>query len=267
MYLKFIERNLRIYLKDKVGIFFSFLGMFISLIIYIFFLRTNLIDPLPTIAHADKFTDTWMVAGLISIVALTTPLNAFGQKMEDRKNHKLNDFKVNNDLKANSLNWLYTLTAIIEGAVSTIVFTILCFGYLSIRYNENAFNKEFVLTLLFNLLLITFSANFFALVTKYLRTMSSFSALSTILGTLAGFLSGTYIVYDALPNFMRNIVNFWPGYQIAAITRSEMMHEFTTTTPQNVLVALGVSSNIEKAILVVIGATIVSMVLNQLSRE
>ena len=97
--------------------------------------------------------------------------------------------------------------------------------------------------------------------------MSSFSALSTILGTLAGFLSGTYIVYDALPNFMRNIVNFWPGYQIAAITRSEMMHEFTTTTPQNVLVALGVSSNIEKAILVVIGATIVSMVLNQLSRE
>ena len=94
MYKKFIQRNLLIYIKDKTGIFFSFLGMFISLFIYIFFLRSNMISSLSRIDNIDRFVDTWMVAGLISIVSITSTLNAFGQKLEDKKDRRIDDFIV-----------------------------------------------------------------------------------------------------------------------------------------------------------------------------
>ncbi|RRG18748.1 hypothetical protein D3P96_01830 [Weissella viridescens] len=262
MYAKLIKRNLLIYTHDKMGIFFSFLGMFISLLIYIFFLRNNLIASLSRVEHVGKFVDTWMVAGLISIVALTTTLNAFGQEMEDRRNNKLDDFSVNSGLRLSAIKWIYTLTAIIEGLVSTIIFAVICFGYLSIRYSENAFNGHFWMSILFNSLLVVFSANFFTLISSCLSTMASFSALSAIVGTLAGFLSGTYIVYDALPKFMQTVLNYWPGYEIAAITRNEMMHGISSGVPNRVLDALGVSSNIGRAMAIVTIGTIICLVIN-----
>lgn len=114
MYKRFIWRNLLLYTKDRLGIFFSFLGMFISLFIYIFFLRSNLIGEFKDIANISKFIDTRMVAGLISIVAVTSPLNAFVQKLEDMATNRLDDFIVNDNLQANKIDKLYTLTSIMR---------------------------------------------------------------------------------------------------------------------------------------------------------
>lgn len=141
---QFIQRNILIFIKDKVGIFFSFLGMVISLVIYIFFLRSNLVDSLTGINHSEQFIDTWMISGLISIVSMTSTLIAFGQKLEDKKNNRLDDFIVNSQIKSNTINQLYTLTSVMEGIVSTFIFSLICYAYLSLTYHYNAYNVTFL---------------------------------------------------------------------------------------------------------------------------
>lgn len=260
MYKKLIQRNLLIYIKDKTGIFFSFLGMFISLFIYIFFLRSNMISSLSRIDNIDRFVDTWMVAGLISIVSITSTLNAFGQKLEDKKDRRIDDFIVNGKLSLAALNRLYTCISIIEGALSTFIFSLICFGYLSLKYSYNAFNMHFVIVFMFSILLIIFSSLVFSFVTEFLKTYSSFSSLSAIVGTLTGFFSGTYIIYGELPNFMQNILRIWPGYQIAAVTRHEITKSIKIETPSSVLSSLGISSDWQKAMMVtIVAVAIVSL--------
>lgn len=260
MYLNFIKRNIQIYLKDKTGIFFSLLGMLISLIIYVFFLRSNLISSLSGIGHVNKLVDIWMIAGLISIVSMTTPLNAFGQKLEDKKNNRLNDFVVNNNFSLASLDTLYVITAIIEGVFSTIIFMFICFGYLYMQYKESLFNSNVLVVIFYSILLIIFSSLLFSLITSWLTSTSSFSSLSAIVGTLAGFFSGTYIVYGDLPNFMQQVLDVWPGFQIAATIRNKMLGLTGVNVPKNVLDSLGVVSNSETAILITLIAMAICVV-------
>lgn len=250
MYKRFIWRNLLLYTKDRLGIFFSFLGMFISLFIYIFFLRSNLIGEFKDIANISKFIDTWMVAGLISIVAVTSPLNAFVQKLEDMATNRLDDFIVNDNLQANKIDKLYTLTSIIEGTLSTMVFSIVCFTYLLIKYQFNVFDIRIIEVLLFNSFLVIVSSLIFSFITDFLKTTSSFSSLSAIVGTLAGFFSGTYIIYGEFPKFMQNFLNIWPGYQIAAITREKLISGINVKIPLGTLVSLGVSFEYSKSMLI-----------------
>lgn len=252
MYKKIIKRNLFIFINDKVGIMFSFLGMFISLFIYIFFLRSNLIASLSGIYKIERFIDTWMIAGLISIVATTSTLSAFGQKLEDEKNMKLNDFIVNGKLTSGKINYLYIGTSIIEGFISTLIFSLVCFGYLSLKYHYNAFDMNFFILIIFVTILIIFSSLMFSLITAFLKTASSFSSLSAIVGTLTGFFSGTYITYGELPNFMQNILKFWPGYQIAAIARNEMIKSINIKISNQVINLLGISSDWKYAIILTI---------------
>lgn len=245
--------------------------MFISLIIYVFFLRSNLINSLSGIAHINRFVDTWMIAGLISIVSMTSSLNAFGQKLEDQKSNRLNDFEVNNNFNVTVINMLYVVTAIIEGAVSTIIFTVICFGYLFIQYKETLISSDMWVVIFYSMLLIVFSSLLFSLITSCLTSTSSFSSLSAIVGTLSGFFSGTYIVYGDLPKFMKQVLDIWPGFQIAAIIRDKMLGSADVKVPKAVLDSLGISSNSEIAILTTLIAmfvcVIVSLFFNMISKK
>lgn len=106
-----------------------------------------MISSLSRIDNIDRFVDTWMVAGLISIVSITSTLNAFGQKLEDKKDRRIDDFIVNGKLSLAALNRLYTCVSIIEGALSTFIFSLICFDYLSLKYSYNAFNMHLLLCL------------------------------------------------------------------------------------------------------------------------
>ena len=168
--------------------------MFIILLIYLFFLRENLISNFKGIAHIDQYIDSWMLDGLISIVAVTTALSMFGQKIEDKRLHKIDDFRINRQLNENQVSLLYIISAMLEGIISTSIFMVICYGYLSLNYQINLFNLPFLRSLLLAYLLVIFSCTLLNLLTVFLNTISAFSGLSSLVGTLTGFLSGTYIV-------------------------------------------------------------------------
>src|SRR5699024_385469 len=63
------------------------------------------------------------------------------------------------------------------------------------------------------------------LVTSYLKTMSAFSGLSTIVGTLIGFLAGIYIPIGILPSYVQKVIVLFPTTQSTVLLRDLFMVE------------------------------------------
>ena len=57
---------------------------------------------------------------------------------------------------------------------------------------------------------------------SFVRTAGAYSALSTIVGTILGFLAGAYIPVGALPEGVRTVVSALPFMQAALPIRQEM---------------------------------------------
>ncbi|MEO5286240.1 hypothetical protein [Limosilactobacillus allomucosae] len=235
---KLIYRNLLLYYKSISNVFFSFLGMLISLVIYIFFLKNNLVDSLNNVPNAAKMVDTWMVAGLISIVAITSPLSAFAQKVEDKDSKGLYDILINSRFSLYKVNILYIFTAIIEGMISTIIFSGICYAYLISQYKYELTVDNLIIIILYIVCLVLFASSLFSIITLFINS-TSFSSLSAIVGTLAGFLSGSYIVIGSLPKTVQNILKYWPGFEIAGLLRNRLM-PLSNNVPSTVSKSLGV---------------------------
>lgn len=60
---------------------------------------------------------------------------------------------------------------------------------------------------------------------SFLRTGSSFSTLSIIVGTLIGFLTGIYVPVGILPTGIQYIVKFFPFSHISILFRDLLMKE------------------------------------------
>ncbi|MEO5920193.1 MAG: ABC transporter permease, partial [Pseudolysinimonas sp.] len=65
-----------------------------------------------------------------------------------------------------------------------------------------------------------------AFVISFVRTQGAFSALSTIVGTVLGFLCGAYIPVGSLPESVANVINSLPFAQSSMIVRQQ----FTATS-------------------------------------
>ena len=82
--LAIVGRNLRIFFRDALNVFFSLLGAVILFGLYTLFLgnlqTTDLTDALPgaTTAGVQAYVDSWMFAGIVLITTVTTGLGALG---------------------------------------------------------------------------------------------------------------------------------------------------------------------------------------------
>ena len=85
-----------LFFKDKTSVFFSFMAVFVVLGLYVCFLGDMMIQPLkqdfPDTAR--ELSDTWIMAGTLGIVSLTTSLSVLGIIIEDKSRSILNDFYI-----------------------------------------------------------------------------------------------------------------------------------------------------------------------------
>ncbi|HOO43971.1 MAG TPA: ABC transporter permease, partial [Bacillota bacterium] len=78
MIINLIKRNLRLYFRDKATVFFSMLGVFIIILLYLTFLGDMMVsyavDEFEGVPGIDiRFMmDSWIMAGVISVATITT---------------------------------------------------------------------------------------------------------------------------------------------------------------------------------------------------
>lgn len=225
----FIRRNMKMFVRDRVAFFLSFLSVIILLILYKVFLAQLQIDGIKEAMHVEKapsnvikLVNLWLNSGLITITCMTSTLGAYGVSEEDRQYGRIDDFKVTT-MGKNKLEISYMISAIVIGFFTTLALYVL--GTV-ILIGGDALLIGIVPTL--KVMFIIFIGCTLALTLIYpfmyfINTNTQFATFSTIVGTAIGFLTGVYISIGSLSKFVGNIVTWFPLTQINAILKQTLM--------------------------------------------
>lgn len=219
-------RNLRLFFRDPMNVFFSLLGALIVFLLYVLFLgslqESSITDAIPDADPAliSGFVDSWMFGGILALTTMTASLGALGVFVEDAASGRFRDFLVS-PLRRGQLVLGYLASAFIIGMAITLVVLIIALVYLwlvtDVVLSVGAVSRSVGWIALST---AAFTA-LWAFVVSFLRSIGAFSALSTIVGTVAGFVAGAYIALGLFPDAVREAVSALPFAQSAMLLRTE----------------------------------------------
>ncbi|MGX6429628.1 ABC transporter permease [Levilactobacillus yonginensis] len=220
--LAMIKRNLLLYFRDRSGVFFSLLGALISFILYLVFLKQNMLTSWQRVPHAKLLLDTWLIGGTLAITGITTTLTSLSLMVNDKEKHVTADLELT-DAGPFRLFTSYLCSATIIGTLMQAVMLIIMWGnfYLTdgVTLGSSTVGKVLGLMVISSLLATMVNA----VIISGVHAVNTLNKLATIVGTAAGFLVGTYMPIGILPTFAQDLVKFVPGSYVAALYRQYLM--------------------------------------------
>ncbi len=225
-----VGRNLRLFFRDRMAVFFSLLAALILFALYTLFLGQLQTDdlqesfPAATAREVKAFVDSWMFAGIVSMTAITTGLGALGVHVEDAATGRFRDFLVS-PIRPAQLVLGYFLSALIVALSMT--FVILAVSLLYLWAVDGVVVSFDALVRATGIVVVT-AAAFSALsafVTSFVASPGAYAALSTIVGTVLGFLTGAYIPVGSFPAAVQTVVSVLPFAQASMLMRQELAAE------------------------------------------
>lgn len=223
-------RNLRLFLRDPGAVFFSFLSPLVLLGLYVLFLGSlqvdNLVEQLPNAPVEDihGFVDAWVLAGTAIVATLTTGLAALTVFVDDSASGRFKDFLVS-PVRRWELVVGYLAASFIVAFVMSMIVVAAGQLFLLTQGQATMSPSDWLRTTgCIALSAAAFSA-ISSFVVTFLNSSGGFSALSTVVGTLIGFLAGAYIPPGTLPTAVVNIMNSLPFAHSAMLFRGPMVGE------------------------------------------
>lgn len=228
-------RNLRIYFRDYMTIFYSLLSMFITIALMVFFLGDANAGSIESVLaqfpgrnaasdseNAKLLILVWTGAGILSINAVTVTLACFSNLIEDRKHGRLNAIYT-----APVRRGIISLSYIVYAWVASVivcVFTLAVFEAIAAGKGMPLFSVMVHLKLLGIICVNSwaFSALMF-LLALLIKTNGAWGAVGTVVGTLVGFFGGIYFPIGALSSGIQNVIKCFPVIYSASAFRKVMM--------------------------------------------
>lgn len=221
-----VHRNLRLFFRDRMNVFFSLLGAIILFVLYTLFLARLQIDGLgETFPDASDqeiraFVDSWMFAGIVMLTTITTGLGALASLVQDGESGRFRDFLVS-PVRPWQLVLGYLTAAVLVSILMSMLVLVLSILYLGI-VDDSWLSAETIarvagITVLCS---VSFTA-LSAFVVSFIRTSAAFSGLATVIGTVLGFVAGAYIPVGSLPDAVASTINALPFAQGAMLLRRE----------------------------------------------
>jgi len=221
-----IKRNMKVYFRDKVSVFFSFLSIIIIVMLYALFLGNIQVDSIRHAAgdvpDARYLVDTWIMAGILAVSTITISLGALGTMVDDKHKKIMRDFVVA-PLKKSRVVASYILSTWIITVIVGLFTLILAEAYIFAAGGELVTFFE-LLEILGILMLCIFSSScimFF--IASFIRTSNAFATLSTIIGTMIGFMAGIYVPIGILPSAVQSVIKVIPVSHGASLFRQILM--------------------------------------------
>ena len=225
-----ISRNRKVYTRDRLAFFMSFLSVIILILVYQVFLGQIQIDAIKEALGSDtassdtiKMVNYWLISGLTTIISMTSTLGAFGVMVSDKEKKLSEDFKVS-PISNFKVELSYAIFAILFGIILTMfscVFAIGIFNGLSslLDYSVMDYLKIFGIVSLSTVL----SAAIVLPILAFIRTSSAFTTLSTIVGTFIGFISGVYLSIGSVGKTLQQVMTWFPMTQVNALLKQVLM--------------------------------------------
>lgn len=220
-------RNLRLYFRDRMNVFFSLLAALILFLLYTLFLGNQqtigLTESFPQASEQDikGFVDSWMFAGIVGITVITAGLGAMNVFVEDSASGRFRDFLVS-PISRGQLVLGYLLAAVVIALMVTTLVLVASLAYLYFVDDVTLTAARLARTYGYLVLSCLAFGALSALAVSFVRTPGAYSALSTLVGTILGFAAGSYIPVGAFPEGVRSIVTALPFMQASMVVRQEM---------------------------------------------
>ena len=225
-----VGRNLRLFFRDRMNVFFSLLGAIVLFLLYVLFLANvqaqALAATLPQAEVGDiqAFVDSWMFAGIVLLTTVTTGLGALSVLIEDGESGRFRDFLVSPIPRWNIVLGYLLAAAIVSLIVSLVVLAVSILYLGVVRGSWLPLDEALRAAGIVALSSIAFAA-VWSFVASFVRTTGAFSALSAIVGTLMGFVAGAYLPIGLLPTAVGDGLNALPFAQAGVLLRQAFTAE------------------------------------------
>ena len=220
-----IKRNIKIFVRDRMAFFLSLLSVFILLILYKVFLGQIQIDGIKEAmgsknASSDVVTmvNYWLVSGLVIITSMSSTLGAYGVSVDDRQHHRVDDFMLTL-LSPIKIEICYMISAILIGSLITFLLYVIS---IIVLIGGGGLLIGFMATVKLMLLILCSSTISLLIVYPFMyfiKTNAQFSAFSTIIGTIIGFLTGVYISIGSVSEPIKNIITWFPLTPLGSLVK------------------------------------------------
>lgn len=228
MIFSLIQRNNKIFFRNKTQVFFSFLAVVIVIGLYVIFLQKLQLDSIeahiPITSEIKVMVNEWMVSGVISITAVTTTLSVFSLYIKDLETKISADF-LSTTLSRISIQFSYCISSLLIGFILTMFAYICCQIFIVVSGGTwlpwHATLQ--VIGLIILSVLLSSVLNLF--IVSFIQSQAAFATANTIVGTLIGFLCGVYVPMGVLPEFVQKFIQFFPVSHTTVLLRQVFMEQ------------------------------------------
>lgn len=238
-----IKRNILIYMRDRGTVFYSILSTLIILGLMILFLgdmnSRDIVYALEQMggardaeadrANADYLIMMWTLAGILVSNTVTVTMTVMGCMIEDERDKRLASFYVA-PVKRFYVALSYIFSAWLIGIMMCLLTLAVFQGYLAVT-GQALLSGTAWLQLSGMIVLNSFVyASAAYLLALFVHSMSAWSGLLTVIGTLVGFVGAVYLPMGALPEKVADVLKCLPVLHGAAMMRVVCTKEAVETT-------------------------------------
>jgi multidrug/hemolysin transport system permease protein len=217
-----IKRILLLFFRDKANVFFSLLAVFIIIGLYVLFLGNIMEQDLHAVLGfaSDKIglvAASLMLAGMVAVVSVTSCLGALSISIADKQN-AAKDF-LTSPVSRGKITFSYMLGSGVVGLTMTVFALVLCLAYIAAKGGALPGALDCAYLFLTAILSVLCGNSLVFFICFFLKSQNAFTALSTIIGTLIGFLMGIYIPIGSFPNAVQWVIKCFPMTHAASMFR------------------------------------------------
>ncbi len=221
--ISFAKRNLKVYFRDRSSVFFSLLAVLIVLGLYVLFLGDQLISSVgKTVSGADKLMDSWIMAGILAVIPVSTTLGSFGAIVNDKSKKIFKDFRCS-PVKTSSLAGGYILSSFTVGLIMSVVALVIIEIYFGCKGYGLLSGLQLLQILGTMLISVLVSSAMMYLIVSLFSSQNAFATASTIIGTLIGFVTGIYLPIGSTEKAVQYVIEFFPVSHAASVFRKILM--------------------------------------------
>ncbi|MCL2719225.1 MAG: ABC transporter permease [Lachnospiraceae bacterium] len=217
------NRNLKMYLRDRSGVFFSLLAILIIIGLYVLFLgdqmKSGFISEVP---GGSLLIDIWVMSGIIAVTTFTTALGACSIIVEDRVKKNYKDF-MSSPLRRWQIVGGYVLSACAVALMMCVAIFVVVIIYLTANEMPPLSLKSILKILGIMFLSALSSSSVVLFVTSFIKTNGAYGSVSALLGTLIGFLTGMYFPVGILADNIQWLIKLFPTSHACVLLRQIMM--------------------------------------------
>jgi multidrug/hemolysin transport system permease protein len=183
-------------------------------------------------ANAEQLVMMWTLAGIVVVNSVTITLSMVGIMVEDEAHKRLSSFYVTPVNRAVFVMG-YIIAAFIMGIIMCILTVTIGEAYIGLTGGSLISIAGMGKIMLYIIVNVFTSASMVFLMANLVHSQSAFSGLSTIVGTLVGFLAGIYLPLGMLPEKVQLALKCFPLIHGCSFLREAFTQQILTDTFTN----------------------------------